>query len=93
MGRLNRIYVTQEEIARSMYRRQKERAFTTDDLMRLHWDRQGARAKAWSREIIKRMRKIGRVVTMVPEEGVEGDKRRVLYAFTNDTLKQWGLAE
>jgi hypothetical protein len=90
---LNRIYITQEEIARSMYRRRKEDGFTTDDLMRLHWERQGKRAKAWAREIIKRMRKQGRIVTVASEEGVEGDRRKVLYAFTHDVLKQWGLVE
>ena len=90
---LNRVYIKQEEIARSMYRRRKEDGFTTDDLMRLHWDRQGARAKAWAREIIKRMRKQGRIVTVTTEDGVEGDRRKVLYAFTPETLKRWGLHE
>jgi len=88
---LNRIYVTREEIARSMYRRRLERGFTTDDLMRLHWDRQGKRAKAWAREMIKRMRADGVIVATAPEEGVEGDKRKKLYAFTDEQLAAWGL--
>lgn len=89
---LNRIYVTQEEIARSMYRRRKEDAFTTEDVMRLHWDRQGARAIDWARTIIKRMRAAGIVEAYKPTKAL-ADGRRVLYRFTPEALAGWGLAE
>ena len=92
MGRLNRIYVKNRDIAESMYRRQKERRFTTEDVMRLHWDRQGKGAKAWARERIKRMRVAGYIESFVPE-GMppDGDGRRVLYRFTEGILKEWNL--
>lgn len=93
-ARLNRIYVRQEDIASSLYKRRKERSFTTEDVMRLHWDRQGAKAIAWAREIIKRMLKAGVIESFKPDDkmhAVEGDNRRVLYRFTEERLKELGL--
>lgn len=90
---LNRIYVKQEEIARSMYKRRKERGFDTEDLMRLHWERQGKRAKEWSREIIKRMIRADVVEAFKPDrdQATDGDMRRVMYRFTEETLRKWNL--
>lgn len=86
---MNRIYIRTRALAESLYRRSKERRFTTEDVMRLHWDRQGASAKAWARERVKRLRAAGMIEAFVDED--EPDKRRVFYTFTEEALKQWGL--
>lgn len=90
---MNRIYVKSEEVAKSMYRRKKERCFTTEDVMRLHWNRQGHDALEWARLRIKRLREDGLVENLTKEEALAhtGDKRRVLYRFTEAALQQWGL--
>lgn len=88
MGRLNRIYIRTRDIAESMYKRSKERGFTTEDVMRLHWNRQGHDAIEWARLRVKRLRAQG-VIEHVDAE--LADKRRVLYRFTEAVLQQWGL--
>ena len=96
---LNRMYITKRMIAESLYKRSKERKFTTEDLMRMHWDRQGYRALAWARERIKRMRRVNIIVTVEPTKDPrandlpDGDKRRRYYTFTEEKLKEWNLHE
>lgn len=89
MTRLNRIYIRDYELAVSLYRRRKERCFTTEDVMRLHWNRQGAAALAWARLRIVRMREKGIVESFVPDD--ETDKRRRAYTFTDEQLEEWNL--
>lgn len=86
---LNRIYIRQADIAMSMYKRSKEYGFTTEDVMRLHWDRSGNRALEWARVIIKRMRNDGIVVVL--DDSTLSDKRRRLYRFTKEALETWGI--
>lgn len=88
-ARLNRIYVTDASLITSLYKRTKERGFTTEDVMRLHWDRQGKRALEWARLRIKRMRAAGYIEVI--EEAYEGDKRRKLYGVTVSYLQDLGL--
>lgn len=94
---LNRIYITERMMAESLYKRSKERGFTTEDLMRMHWDRQGKRALAWARERIKRMKKAKVIETIEatkdPKDNdvPEGDKRRRYYRFAEEKLIEWNL--
>lgn len=78
-----------------MYKRRKELCFTTEDLMRMHWNRQGQVALAWAREIIKRMLKAGVIEAYKPDPPTNPaekfDRRRRLYRFTEEKLKQWNL--
>jgi hypothetical protein len=94
--RLNRIYIRHEDIARSLYKRRKELQFTTEDVMRLHWDRQGKRAKDWARKTIKRMRAEGTVEAMKPDSNMQapnGDGRCCWYRITETAFKTWNLLE
>jgi len=95
MSRLNRIYITNKALTESLYKRSKELCFTTEDVMRLHWERQGARALSWARDRIKRLRKLGVIDTLVPDPRVpyDGDHRRVRYRLKEEALKEWGLTE
>lgn len=87
--RLNRIYIRRRDIAMSLYRRNKELCFRSEDVMRLHWDRQGPRAREWARTMIKRMRNDGVVVSLHADPT---NKRVMLYRFTDQALRGWHLA-
>ena len=94
MGDLNRIYIRHQDLARSLFRRRKELGFTSTDVMRCHWNRQGPRARAWAQEKIVRMRKDGIIETCRPLEGVappEGDRRMRWYRFTAAFLREYNL--
>ncbi len=93
---LNRIYITERMLAESLYKRSKERSFTTEDVMRVHWERQGSRALAWARERIKRMKKAEVILTIEPKDPrlndvPQGDGRRRFYTFTEAKLVEWNL--
>lgn len=90
---LNRIYIRHEDIALSLYKRGKELSFGTEDVMRLHWDRQGARAKKWAWHTIKLMREKGRVeaLDVDPRNPPQGDGRQSLYRITDEFLKACNL--
>ena len=88
---MNRKYVTDEEVARSMYRRRKEHGFTTEELSLCHKHFRGPGALAWAREKIKRMLR-KKIITSTPDTTEQyGDKRRKLYGFTEEALTQWRL--
>lgn len=93
---LNRIWIRTEQLARSLYRRRKERCFMTEDVMRLHWERQGARARRWAVQTIYVLRKNGIVRNLTREEYPphfpgEYRRNRVWYSFCEHKLKEWGL--
>lgn len=92
MTRLNRIYIKDDDLITSLYRRGKEQGFTTEDVMRLHWDRQGEAALEWARLRIKRMRANGAVEAFDPPEDspLAGDQRRKLYRVTEAKLRELG---
>lgn len=91
--KLNRIYIRLEDVGISMYKRQKERGFFVEDLMRMHWDRQGTRAIFWARRRIEHMKKIGILVSIPPPDALINRKmrHRRMYCFTDAILKEWNL--
>jgi len=92
--KVSRIYIRNRAIALSMYKRHKEFQFTTVDLMRMHWDRQGARALNWAACRIKALRRDGLIETLpktAAEHAPRGDTRARWYRFTEEALRQWNL--
>lgn len=85
-----RIYIRRKHIAESLYRRSKEYLFTSDDVMRLHWDRQGPRAKRWAMRVINDMRRDGQVVRL-DAKYLSPNKKTAFYRMTNEALREWEI--
>jgi hypothetical protein len=90
---MKRQAITKRDIAEALHKKGKARAFTTDDVMRVHWNHNGSTAREWARGRVKQMRKLGLLVVVIPSDNpVDGDRRKRLYRFTESALQEWGIA-
>ncbi len=96
MVKLNRIYITDQMIFESLYKRSMEHKFTRSDLMRLHWDRRGKRAARWAQDRIEILLKAGSI-ERVPFNGMEEapyfNPRRRWFRVSEAKLKEFDLYE
>ena len=90
---LTRYYVTVEAAMLAMYRRGKERGFTSDDLKTLHHSTDADTRSTWCSVTLKRWREQGYVESWIPDNYQELGLRRgqPMFRFTDEALKSWNL--